>query len=88
MSHCTAGREGGEEGGREGETEFESLYCRGEEGGREGETEFESLYCRERERAESEERLQRELQKLRDQAKQELEHTISYTRDLYERENR
>ena len=43
---------------------------------------------REKERVEAEERLQRELGRLRDQARQELEHSRTHSRELYERENR
>ena len=44
--------------------------------------------CRETERAESEARLERELERLRRQAKEELENVTAHTRELYERENR
>ena len=43
---------------------------------------------REKEKAESEEKLQREMERLRQQARKELDHTRSYTKELYERENR
>ena len=43
---------------------------------------------REKERREGEGKLQMELERLREQARQELERAKSYTKDLYERENR
>ena len=44
--------------------------------------------CREKERRESEERLQTELERLRQETRQEVEHTKSYTKELFDRENR
>ena len=43
---------------------------------------------REKERREGEEKLQRELERVREMARQDFEHTKSYTKELYDRENR
>ena len=47
-----------------------------------------SVSYREKMRQEGEAKLQRELERLREQTRQELDHTKSYTKELYERENR